>query len=405
MKVAVIGGGAAGMMAAIAAAQQGADVTLLEKNQKLGKKLYISGKGRCNLTNNCQVTEFLTNVVSNAKFLQGALHKFSPDDTMQFCSQHNLPLKVERGNRVFPLSDKSSDVIAAFARALNQSGAKVIFNCAVQDVSTDNGGFLVQTQLGQMFFDKVIVATGGVSYPATGSDGFGLQLAKKFHHNVTPLFAALCRILCGGTKSLQGLSLKNVQVSYILDGKKQSQFGEMLFTDDGVSGPAVLTLSSLINKFAQKGKGEISIDLKPALDQATLDARVLRDFSQNINKNFGNALDKLLPQRLVEETVRQSGISFFKKVHQITAAERAKLVYTLKNLRVPFVSLDAVEGGIVTCGGVDVAQINPATMQSKLQSGLFFAGEVMDIDALTGGFNIQCALSTGFVAGTNAAKA
>ncbi len=402
MKVAIIGGGVAGVMSAIAAAQKGADVTVFEKNEKTGKKMYISGKGRCNVTNDCLPREFLNNVVTNAKFLQGAIHKFSPADTLSFCQSNGLPLKVERGNRVFPQSDKSSDVIKLFAKVAQNSGVSIKLNCPVQKVEKTTDGFCLKTPLGDFLCDKVIVATGGYSYRATGCDGFGYTVAKSFGHFVTPLFPALCRILCKNTADLEGISLKNVEVGYLSDGKMVSEFGEMLFTADGVSGPAVLTLSSRINKTAQKG--EIVLDLKPALDSEKLDARILRDFSERMNKNFGNALDALLPERLVSEVVRQSGIPFNKKVNQITANERKKLVSTLKCLRFPFVGLDKIDFAIVTSGGVDVKEINPSTMESKLQKGLYFAGEVLDVDAFTGGFNIQIALSTGFVAGSSAAS-
>lgn len=411
MKIAVIGGGPAGIMSAIAAANCGATVTLLEKNEKLGKKLYISGKGRCNLTNSCSVADFLPNVVTNTKFLQGALNRFSPQSTMDFCSEHGLPIKIERGNRVFPSSDKSSDVIKTFARALDETNVAVQLNTEVESVTYTNGAFQLQTTSGTQFFDKVIVATGGYSYRATGSDGFGYKVADAFGHNLVRIKPALCRILCKGTSVLEGLSLKNVAVSFVAGGKCiASEFGEMLFTDDGVSGPAVLTLSSRITSHVCNVPKQalydarICIDLKPALSAETLDARVLRDFAERMNKNFENSLDALVPARLADVVVRQSGISPDKKVNQISAAERENLVNTLKNLVFPFVALDDVNGAIVTSGGVDVREINPKTMQSKLQQGLYFAGEVLDVDALTGGFNIQIALSTGYVCGISAAR-
>lgn len=403
MKVAVIGGGASGMMAAISAAQNGACVTLLEKNEKTGKKMYISGKGRCNFTNDCSVQEFLQNIVTNPRFLQGALHKLTPQNTMEFCEEYGLKCKVERGNRVFPVSDKSSDVIKVFNNALKNVGVSVRLNSEVLAVSSLDGRFCVETAFGKEFFDKVIVATGGFSYRATGCDGFGYKIAKKFGHTVVPLKSALCRILCRGTKSLEGLSLKNVEVSFCRNGKAlASQFGEMLFTDDGMSGPAVLSLSSAVNKLAC-ADAQLRVDLKPALNAETLDARVLRDFSERMNKNFENALDGLLPERLIAKVVEQCGIAPNKKVHQVTATERAKLVSTLKGLNFDFVGLDDVNNGIVTSGGVNVAEVNPATMESKLISGLYFAGETLDVDAYTGGFNMQIAFSTGFVAGKSAA--
>ena len=405
MKVAVIGGGPAGMMAAIAAAEGGAEVTLFEKNEKLGKKLYISGKGRCNLTNDCTVTDFFANVVTNPRFLFSAINKFSPQDTIEFCRSRGLNVKTERGNRVFPVSDKSSDVIKLFAEQLHKSGVLVRLNADILSVVYQKNHFLLTTITDIVSFDRVIIATGGLSYSATGSTGDGYAMAQKFGHNVVTLNPALCRILCGATSELEGLSLRNVEVSLVNSSgeKLHTEFGEMLFTDDGVSGPAVLTLSSRINKLP-KGNYRISIDLKPALSSEKLDERILRDFAERMNKNFINSLDALLPERLIKAVATQSGISFDKKVNQITAEERSRLVFAIKNLQFPYVGLDDVEHGIVTSGGVDVKQINPSAMESKLQQGLYFAGEVMDVDAYTGGFNIQIALSTGFVAGQSAAK-
>lgn len=405
MKVAVVGGGPAGMMAAISAAESGAEVTLFEKNEKLGKKLYISGKGRCNLTNDCAVADFFANVATNPRFLYSALNKFSSQDTIEFCRSRGLEVKTERGNRVFPNSDKSSDVIKLFSEELRKNGVLVRLNCDILSVVCQKNGFLLTTITDIVFFDRLIIATGGLSYSATGSTGDGYVMAKSFGHSVVALKPALCRILCKDTSELEGLSLRNVEVSLIdTNGAKIcSEFGEMLFTDDGVSGPAVLTLSSRINKLP-KGSYRISVDLKPALSCEKLHERILRDFSERLNKNFVNSLDALLPERLIKVVAAQSGISFYKKVNQITAEERANLVFALKNLQFPFVGLDDIEHGIVTSGGVDVREINPSTMESKLQKGLYFAGEVLDVDAYTGGFNIQIALSTGFVAGKSAAQ-
>ena len=405
MKVAVIGGGPAGMMAAITAADNGAEVTLFDKNEKLGKKLYISGKGRCNLTNDCSARDFFVNVVTNPKFLFGAINKFSPQDVMEFCQVRGLQLKTERGNRVFPVSDKSSDVIKLFASELSRKGVQIRLNSEILALECQENAYLLTTITDITSFDRVIVATGGVSYSATGSTGDGYKFAKQLGHNTVELRPALCRILCKGTKQLEGLSLKNVSVSLVDDNGKTiaNEFGEMLFTDDGVSGPTALSLSSRINRL-NKGNYFVSIDLKPALDIEKLDARLLRDFSERMNKDFINSLDALLPERLIKDVALKSGIPFDKKVHQITAAERANLVKTIKNLQFPSVGLDDIEHGIVTAGGVDVKEINPSTMESKLCKGLFFAGEVMDVDAYTGGFNIQIALSTGYVAGLSAAK-
>ena len=405
MKVAVIGGGPAGMMAALTAAESGAEVTLFEKNEKLGKKLYISGKGRCNLTNDCTVSEFFPNVATNPRFLLSAINKFSPQDTVDFCRSRGLEVKTERGNRVFPCSDKSSDVIKLFATELKKSGVSVRLNADILGVVYQKSSFSLTTITDIVSFDRVIIATGGLSYSATGSTGDGYEMAKKFGHNLIALKPALCRIICKGASDLEGLSLRNVEVALKDENgvKIHSEFGEMLFTADGVSGPAVLTLSSRINKLP-KAKYHVSIDLKPALSVEKLDERILRDFSERMNKNFINSLDDLLPERLIKTVAMQSGIGFDKKVNQITAEERAKLVFAVKNLQFPYVSLDEIEHGIVTSGGVDVREINPSTMESKLQPGLYFAGEVLDVDAYTGGFNIQIALSTGFVAGKSAAQ-
>lgn len=405
MKIAVIGGGPAGMMAAITAAENGAEVTLFEQNEKTGKKMYIAGKGRCNITNDCSVRDFVTNVVTNPKFVLGALNKFNPQDTIDFCQSRGLQLKVERGNRVFPVSDKSSDVIKLFTHQLLRSGVKLCLNEQISAVEYRENAFLLTTITGIITFDRVIIATGGKSYSATGSCGAGYRFAKSLGHNVLPLRPALCRILCSNCKTLEGLTLKNVNVSLIDANNKviASEFGEMLFTNNGVSGPAVLSLSSRINKANLSG-AKLAIDLKPALDEEKLDARILRDFSERMNKDFANSLDQLLPERLRLFVAERCGIPLYKKVNQITAQERKALVVTLKCLTFGNVALDSIEYGIVTSGGVDVSQVSPSTMESKIVKGLYFAGEVLDIDALTGGYNIQLALSTGYVAGVSASK-
>lgn len=404
MKVAVIGGGAAGMMAAISAAQNGAEVILFEKNEKLGKKLYISGKGRCNITNDCLSQEFLSNVPTNSKFLFGALRKFSPQDTVNFCGKLGLRLKTERGNRVFPCSDKSSDVIKAFATELKRLGVEIALNTEISAVEYQESSFSLTTITDIIQFDRVILATGGLSYSATGCTGDGYRFARALGHNVAKLRPALCRIICDGTGDLEGLSLKNVVVGIADNGKVvDCEFGEMLFTKDGVSGPAVLTLSSRINKIDNLTKYSLFIDLKPALDCDKLDARILRDFSERMNKDFINSLNDLLPERLIKMVAQRSGIPFSKKINQITAEERVRLVNAIKFLEFPLKRLDDIEFGIVTSGGVDVKEVNPSTMESKLVKGLYFAGELLDVDAYTGGFNIQIALSTGFVAGVSAA--
>ena len=404
IKVAVIGGGPSGMMAAIAASENGADVTLFEKNEKLGKKLYISGKGRCNVTNNCSVRDFVLNVETNGKFLLGALNKLTPQDTVSFFENNGLTVKTERGNRVFPCSDKSSDVIKTLERVMRRLGVKICLNSAITDVTYKKNAFLLTNITDIISFDRVIIATGGLSYSATGSTGDGYRFAGKLGHNVTALRPALCRIRCRDVADLEGLSLKNVAVSASsADGEVIArEFGEMLFAKDAVSGPAVLTLSSRINTVCLSG-GKLTIDLKPALDFAKLDARLIRDFSERMNRDFINSLGDLLPERLIKEVARQSGIPFSKKVNQITAVERRRLAESIKNLSFTLTGLDDIEYGIVTAGGVDVKQVNPATMESKLIGGLFFCGETLDVDAFTGGYNIQIALSTGYVAGKSAA--
>ncbi len=404
MLVAVIGGGPAGMMAAISAAERGADVTLYEQNEKLGKKLYISGKGRCNITNDCAPMDFISNVVTNEKFLLGPINKFSSADTVNFCRKNGLELKTERGNRVFPLSDKSSDVIKIFDSVLRKLNVKICLNSQILSISTSKRGFLLTTITDIYEFDRVILATGGLSYSLTGSRGDGYKFAAALGHDIIKPRPALCRIICSGVSALEGLALKNVETAICnADGNiVDSEFGEMLFTKDGVSGPAVLTLSSRINKLQLKNT-YVSIDLKPALTIEQLDARILRDFSVRMNKDFINSLTDLLPERIIKEVAVQSGIPFYKKVNQISAAERAKLVQTFKGLKFLFSRLDDIEHAIVTAGGVDVKQIDPSTMQSRLCKGLYFAGELIDIDAYTGGFNIQIALSTGYVAGKSAA--
>ncbi len=394
------------MMAAIAASEYGADVTLFEKNEKLGKKLYISGKGRCNITNNCSVRDFVLNVATNGKFLLGALNKFAPQDTVSFLENNGLAVKTERGNRVFPCSDKSSDVIKTLERVLRGFGVKILLNSEISDVVYKENAFLLTNITDIISFDRVIIATGGLSYSATGSTGDGYRFAGKLGHSVTALRPALCRIRCKDVDELEGLSLKNVAVSAVsADGKVVArEFGEMLFAKDAVSGPAVLTLSSRINTVCLSG-GKLTIDLKPALDFDKLDARLIRDFSERMNRDFINSLGDLLPERLIKAVARQSGIPFSKKVNQITAVERRRLAESIKNLSFTLIGLDDIEYGIVTAGGVDVKQVNPATMESKLIGGLFFCGETLDVDAFTGGYNIQIALSTGYVAGKSAAAA
>ena len=403
MKIAVVGAGPAGLLAAAEAAAHGAETVLLERNEKPGKKLYITGKGRCNVTNLCSPRDFLEKVVRNPKFLYGALFVFTPEDTVKLLNSNGVSTKVERGNRVFPLSDKASDVTAALVKHADRSGVRFVYE-NVDAIKRDEGKFIVSTRSGKNIFDKVILACGGVSYPSTGSNGDGFKLAAALGHRVTPLLPALVPIiLVQDVKPLQGLSLKNVTVS-VSDGKKEySLFGEMLFTARGVSGPVALSLSSLINR-EELSELKMKIDLKPALSYEKLDKRMLGDFEKFKNKQFKNSLDEMLPKSMIPYIIKLSGILPEKPVNSVTKAEREKLVGLLKGLEFDISALGAVEEGIVTSGGVDVREVNPKTMESRVAPGLYFAGEMLDVDALTGGYNIQIALSTGFCAGRSAAE-
>lgn len=400
MKVIVIGAGPAGMMASISARECGHEVVLLEKNEKIGKKLFITGKGRCNITNDCDNRTFIANVVSNPKFLMGAIAKFDTAKTIAMCENNGVPVKTERGNRVFPESDKSSDFIKMFDRMMTRAGVDLRLNSTVDKLVVEDNkikGVVVNGKFEEC--DKVIVATGGKSYPGTGSTGDGYTFAESVGHKVTPILPALVGIhLKEEVSDLAGLSLKNVTASVVRDGKVLAEeFGEMLFTHSGVSGPIILSISSRINK--QKGNLKLVIDLKPSLNEEQLDARLLRDFAENQNKEFRNAISDITVKALVPIVIQNSGISPSKKVHQITKAERERLVYAIKHLTYTVQELCNISTAIVTSGGVDVKEINPKNMQSKLVEGLYFCGEVLDVDAVTGGFNIQIALSTGYIAG------
>lgn len=407
-QIIVIGGGAAGMMAAIAAAQQGADVLLLEKNEKLGRKIYITGKGRCNVTNACEMERLLKNVVTNPRFLYSAFYSFSNEDTMRFFEECGVPLKIERGERVFPVSDKSSDIIDGLARRLKQTGVKVRFGATVNKVCTEDGRVsAVVLQNGETIkCDACIVATGGLSYASTGSTGDGFTFAKLCGHTVTDCYPSLVglKITESFAKELEGLSLKNVRLRAI-QGKKElyNDFGEMLFTADGISGPLVLSASAVLTDKLSKGEAVLSLDLKPALSKEELDARILRDFEEAKNKQFRNALDKLLPQRLIRVIIELCDIPEEKQVNAITKQERSKLVDVLKGFEMHIKKTGGFSEAVITKGGVSVKEVNPSTMESKLVSDLYFAGEVLDVDALTGGYNLQIAWSTGYLAGTCAA--
>lgn len=395
MKIAIIGGGPAGMMCAIKAAENH-QVTIFEKNEKLGKKLFITGKGRCNLTNYCDEREFLKNIVNNSSFMYSSIYSFSPFTTYYYFEELGLPLKVERGNRVFPASDKSSDVIRAYEKKLKALGVKINLNYEVTSIEKVDGRFIIN---GREKFDKVVIASGGISYKLTGSTGDGYKFAKDFGHKVIDQVPGLIGINLKNNFSLAGLTLKNVELKVLKDKKILSrEFGEMLFTHRGISGPIVLTTSSKINRLKDF---EIYLDLKPALDPEKLDARILRDFHENQNKNLENVMKSLLPRDLIIYVLEGAGISGDKKVNQITKEDRESLVRTIKNFSLKFDSLDDIDRAIVTSGGVDVKDIDPKTMESKKVKRLYFIGEVLDLDGLTGGFNIQIANSTGYSCGIN----
>lgn len=405
MYIAVIGAGPAGLLAAAEAAKAGANVTLFDKNEKAGKKLYITGKGRCNVTNMRSPGEFLEFVVRNRKFLYGAIYSFSPENTVELIESNGVKTKVERGNRVFPQSDKASDITKALVKNAERYGVKFSYNSEISDVSKVNDMFFITSRSGKERFDKVIVACGGMSYPSTGSTGDGYAFAKKFGHKIVELRPALVGLtLKESVKALQGLSLRNVTATIDGGGVNESRFGEMLFTSSGVSGPIILSLSSFVNRVGNVKDMTLSIDLKPAMSAEELDKRVLSDFNKNINKRFKNSLDELLPKSLIPYIIDVTGISPEKPLNSVTKEDRAKIVDTLKNLKFGVAALGSLNEAVVTSGGVSVAEVNPKTMESKLVPGLYFAGEVLDVDALTGGFNIQIALSTGFVAGKSAGQ-
>ncbi len=404
----VIGGGAAGMLAAITAAEQGASVVLLEKNEKLGKKIYITGKGRCNLTNACETEELLKKIVTNRRFMYSALYGFSNEDTIRFFEESGLPVKIERGERVFPVSDKSSDVIQVLEKRLIKAGVTIRFHSEVNRVLTEENKVTgVELKSGErLLCDACIVATGGLSYASTGSTGDGYTFAKLCGHTVTECYPSLVglKITEPFAKELEGLSLKNVSLS-AKQGKKElyKDLGELLFTAEGVSGPLVLSASAVITDRLNQGEVVLSLDLKPGLSKEELNARILRDFEEAKNKQFKNALDKLLPQRLIRVIIALSGISEEKQVNAVTKEERTALVELLKGMPMHVKRTGGFNEAVITRGGVSVKEVNPSTMESKLTGGLYFAGEVLDVDALTGGYNLQIAWSTGYLAGSSAA--
>lgn len=396
----VIGGGASGMLCSAAAAERGLDVILLEPNKILGRKLRITGKGRCNVTNNCDVREFMNNIPSDGRFLYSALNRLSPSDTMEMFENLGLPLKTERGNRVFPVSDNANDVAGALQRYMNSSGVRVVHSPA-EHIITENGAVAgVETSAGIIDCEAAVICTGGLSYPLTGSKGAGYQMAEELGHTVTPRQPSLVPLESDDDycAEMQGFSLRNVTLSAFEDGKLIfRELGEMLFTHFGVSGPLVLSASSHMRRFSEASY-KLSIDLKPGLDENKLDARLLRDFEKYANRDFANSLGDLAGRAMIPVLVRLSGIPAETKVNSITREQRHELLRLLKNFPVSISGPRPIDEAIVTSGGVSTKEINPRTMQSKLVEGLYFAGEVMDLDAYTGGFNLQIAWSTAYVA-------
>ena len=422
MKVAVIGGGAAGMLAAISSAQLGNDVTIIEKMDMIGKKLLITGKGRCNITSSIPIEEFIKNIPGNGMFLYSCFNNFDNKDIIKLLENEGVETKVERGNRIFPKSDKSQDVQKALIKILKKLNVKIILNAKVQSILVDdeNKAYGVVYTLGlskeNFLADKVIIATGGKSYPGTGSTGDGYSILERIGHTIKPIKPSLVPLSVTQTKSLelcknlQGLSLKNISIKLKDTDKNKiiyEDFGEMLFTHFGVSGPTILSSSAHllryknIEKLLKDNKILLSIDLKPALTEQKLDERILRDFNEEKNKDFKNSLDKLLPKKMIDSVIKLSGINPNKKINEITKKERLELVKLLKNFEIYINDFRPIEEAIVTAGGVNIKEINPKTMESKIIKNLYIAGEIIDVDAYTGGFNLQIAYSTGFTAGMN----
>ena len=416
MKVVIIGGGPAGMLSAISAGTNKNDVTILEKMNMLGRKLLITGKGRCNITSSISIDEFIKNVPGNGKFLYSCLNNFTNEDILNILKEEGLQTKVERGNRVFPITDKSQDVLQALLNRLKKLKVKIEVGANVKEILTEqdivSGVKYIQGGKEKILkADKVILATGGKSYSATGSTGDGYELAKKVGHTVTEIKPSLVPISTKGKdleicRRMQGLSLKNVAIK-IKDAKNNKiiyeDFGEMIFTPFGVSGPVILSGSAHLLRYKKEdirqGNIKLIIDLKPALDVQKLDDRILRDFSLEKNKIFKNSLDNLLPQKMISTVIELSGIDQNKKVNEITREERVRLVQLLKNFEITLHDFRPIEEAIITAGGISIKEINPKTMESKLIKGLYFAGEIIDVDAYTGGFNLQIAYSTGYTAG------
>ncbi len=421
MKVVIIGGGAAGMVAAISSSKNGNDVIILEKMEIPGKKILITGKGRCNITSNLPMDDFIKNVPGNGKFLYSAFNNFTNIDILNILNKEGVETKVERGNRIFPVSDRSQDVQKALIRMVEKLGVKIITNCKVSKILVDNNkkvyGVLanINGKEKEIKADKVILATGGKSYPGTGSTGDGYKMAEELGHTITKIRPSLVPLTVNNEslklcKNMQGLSLRNVGIKFIdLEKNKiiYEDFGEMLFTHFGVSGPTVLSASAHllryknIDELLKNDKIVLKIDLKPALSEKKLDDRILRDFSEEKNKEYKNCLNKLLPKKIIETIIQVSNIRSDKKVNEITKEERKNLVSVLKGFEIYIKGFRPIEEAIITSGGIKINEINPKTMESKIIKGLYFAGEIIDVDAYTGGFNLQIAYSTGYTAGMN----
>lgn len=408
-KVLIVGAGAAGLMAGISAAENGSEVTIFEKMRVPGKKMLITGKGRCNITNDCEFEDFIKNLPGNGKFLSSALRQFSNQSVIDFFEWNGLPTKVERGGRVFPVSDKAKDVVDTLLKVFTELGGKIIYDSKVTEIIVKNDQAVgVKTVNGQFFGDSVILAAGGASYPGTGSDGSGAKLAKKAGHTIVPLKPSLVPLVSDNPyiEELQGLSLRNVKVTLLSNGKKcADDFGEMLFTHYGVSGPVILSMSNAASKALDDGNEvDLVIDLKPALSEEKLDARIQRDFAQYSRKQLANGLKDLMPQSMIPVVCDMAFLDSEKFINQISKEERRRLLHVLKNFTIPIIGTRPLAEAIVTAGGVSVKEINPKTMESKLIKRLYCAGEVMDIDGYTGGFNLQAAFSSGYVAGAAASK-
>lgn len=430
MKVVIIGGGPAGMMSAITAAERGNNVILFEKMKTLGRKLLITGKGRCNITSSIDIKDFIQNVPGNGKFLYSSFQNYTNRDIIDFLNKQGVKVKEERGNRMFPVSDKSKSVLDAFINKLNELKVDIRVNSRVTKIEVQDGkvvGIRYNNNILEKA-DKIIIATGGLSYPATGSTGDGYKIVQELGHNITKIKPSLVPIIVADKnietqesikkskyrdsinlcKELQGLTLKNVSIKIINNDNKKiiyEDFGEMIFTHFGVSGPIILSGSAHLLRYKNveelfnKGSIKLIIDLKPALTYEKLDSRVLRDFNAEKNKLFRNALDNLLPKKLIEPVIELSGINENKRVNEITKEERKEIIKILKEFAITLKAFRSIDDAIITAGGVDIKQINPKTMESKLVKGLFFAGEIIDVDAYTGGFNLQIAYSTGYTAG------